>query len=327
MSNPAFFQGTHRHRRYFEGWYFKCISADRQRAIALIPGMAVDPQGQKHAFIQVIDAVAGQTWYFEFPFAEFSAARDRLDIRVGQNRFNDSGLVLDLATPEGTLSGRLDFSEIRQFPVSWHTPSIMGPFQFVPFMECYHAIIHLSHRIKGAITLNGVGYDFEDGAGYIEKDYGRSFPQTYLWFQASHFDQGDASFVFSRARIPWLGSEFPGFFAYFTDFSGVEVRFATYNRSRLQNWQVDPAQGTCQGVLVGPGGRLEFSAQMRGGGLLRAPVDGLMNREIVESITATVTVKLKNHAGEVIYEGTSGEAGMEICLEHVPIATQLSNIE
>ncbi len=43
--------------------------------------------------------------------------------------------------------------------------------------------------------------------------------------------------------------------------------------------------------------------------------EGLMNREIVESISALVSVKLTNRAGEVLYEGTSGEAGMEICLE------------
>ncbi|MDD2533098.1 MAG: tocopherol cyclase family protein [Eubacteriales bacterium] len=314
MKNPAHFQGERKRHTYFEGWYFKCISADRKQAIALIPGMAIDPTGQRHAFIQVIDAVAGRTWYFELPFSEFTASQDRLEIRIGANSFHSAGLSLDIDSTEGMLSGHLKFSEIRDFPVTWHTPSIMGPFQFVPFMECYHAIVHLSHRISGTINLNGTIYNFDDGAGYIEKDYGRSFPQTYLWIQASHFDLGDASFVFSRARIPWLGSEFQGFFAYLTNFQGIETRFATYNFSRLNYWQVDPEKGTCQGVLDGPIGRLEFTAQMRGGGKLRAPIDGLMNREIIESITATVSVKLTNLTGDVLFDGTSGEAGMEICL-------------
>jgi len=314
MGNPAYYQNQGHQKCYFEGWYYKCISADRQHAIALIPGLAIDAEGRHQAFIQVINAESGQTWYFEYPMAAFAAARDRLDIQVGQSRFWRDQVVLDIDQPAGRLAGHLHFSQIQEFPVSWHTPSIMGPFQFVPFMECYHAVIHLSHRIHGQLTINGQVFNFDEGAGYLEKDYGRSFPQTYVWLQASHFGAGDASFVFSRARIPWLGREFPGFFAYFTDFQGLRVRFATYNLAKLVNWQVDPVQRTCSGILTSPAGRLTFSAQMVGGGTLRAPVDGSMHREIIESIRATVHVRLEDRQGHLRYEGTSTEAGMEICL-------------
>ena len=65
MIKQAYFQGKNKKRRYFEGWYFKCISADRKQAIAIIPGMAIDPQGNRQAFIQVINAVTGKTWYVQ----------------------------------------------------------------------------------------------------------------------------------------------------------------------------------------------------------------------------------------------------------------------
>ena len=314
MRNPAYLQYRGHNKRYFEGWYFKCISRDRQHAIALIPGMAIDPDGQRHAFIQVINAESGQTWYFDYPFDAFLAERNQLVIQVDTSLFQREGLALDIHHPTGSVTGQLRFSQIREFPVSWHTPSIMGPFQFVPGMECYHAVIHLSHRIDGQIHINGEVFDFDGGAGYLEKDYGRSFPQSYVWLQASHFGHGDASFIFSRARIPWLGREFPGFFAYFTDFQGKTARFATYNCSKLSDWQVDPDSGTCSGILKGPAGQLKFSAQMVGGGTLRAPVDGSMHREIIESIRATVLVELTDHSGKRIYADRSTEAGMEICL-------------
>jgi len=181
-------------------------------------------------------------------------------------------------------------------------------------MECYHAIVHLYHDLNGVIELDGERMDFSGGTGYIEKDYGRSFPRTYLWLQASHFNAGTASFVFSRARIPFLGSEFPGFFAYFTDFQNEKHTFATYNRSKLREWQVDAKSGTCSGLLTGPSGSLRFEAKMAGGGRLRAPVDGLMDREIIESITAVVQLTVWDRAGKVRYSGTSSEAGMEICI-------------
>ena len=312
MKNPAFFRGRNQHKSYFEGWYFKCISADRKHAIALIPGMAVDPQGSKHAFVQVINAVSGKTAYHHFPYSEFASPSDRFAVSVGGNTFDSGGLKLAIDTAEGRVSGQLKFTDKHEFPVSRFNPGIMGPFSFVPFMECYHAIIHLYHRLEGSIELDGETMDFDGGIGYIEKDYGRSFPRTYLWLQASNFDSGSASFVFSRARIPFLGREFPGFFAYFTDFNGHAIRFATYNRSKLTQWIVNPILGTCSGELSSPHGKLTFAAQMVGGGKLRAPVDGLMDREIIESITACVTVKLTDRHGELVFEGTSTEAGMEI---------------
>lgn len=315
MIKQAYFQGKNKKRRYFEGWYFKCISADRKHAIAIIPGMAIDPQGNRQAFIQVINAVTGKTWYHHFPYPEFNARTDRFDVEIENNSFNAQGLSLNVDTAEGSIKGRLTFHNSHPFPKGLKHPGIMGPFGIVPFMECYHAIIHLYHEIKGVIDLDGELLDFNGGVGYIEKDYGRSFPKAYLWLQASHFEGGDASFVFSRANIPFLGMEFPGFFAYFTDFSGITRRFATYNFSRLEKWEVDTTKGTCAGELEGPNGALAFKAQMASGGRLRAPVDGLMDREIVESITAKVWLRLTNNQGNIIFESISSEAGMEICLE------------
>ncbi len=316
MGNPAYFRGGSHRRRYFEGWYFKCISADRRHAIAVIPGMAIAPDGRRSAFIQVINAVSGQTWYHHYPYDAFQSPADRFEIRIAENTFGRNGMTLAVDQPEGRLAGSLRFTDVQPFPSTWHSPGIMGPFSFVPFMECYHAIIHLYHELHGMIELDGETLEFTGGVGYIEKDYGRSFPRTYLWLQASHFrtpDGGNACFVFSRASIPWLGCSFPGFFAYLTDFRGIHVRFATYNRSKLTRWTVDPAARTCAGELAGPAGTLAFAAEMDGGGRLRAPVDGLMDREIIESITAAVSVRLTDRHGRVTFDGTSSEAGMEIC--------------
>lgn len=315
MKHPAFFLGTNKSGTYFEGWYFKCISKDRRHAVALIPGMAVTPEGVPHGFVQVINAANGKTYYFNFSYGDFAAATDRFDVDICGNRFSSRGLDVALLQPDiGEVKGVLVFSECREYPTSLFHPGIMGPFSFFPNMECNHVIIHLSHKITGKLILDGETLDFTDGAGYIEKDYGRSFPKEYVWIQASHFDQGEASFVFSHAGIPFLGSWFPGFFAYFSDFSKTQVRFASYNFSKLVRWEINKENGTCQGCLKGPGGMLEFKAEMSGGGKLRAPVDGQMNREIIESIGAHVEVRMTDQRGILRYLGSSGEAGMEISL-------------
>jgi hypothetical protein len=91
------------------------------------------------------------------------------------------------------------------------------------------------------------------------------------------------------------------------------MRFATYNRARLEDWQIDSSEGTCSGRLVSRRHTLTFQAQMNCGGRLRAPIDGLMDRQIIESITARVSIRITDRHGILIYEGSSSEAGMEIC--------------
>lgn len=314
LLHPDYFQGSHQEKKYFEGWYFKCISKDRQHALAIIPGMAIDPHGLRHAFIQVINAVSGKTYYFRFPYEQFASPKNRFAVMIGENRFDATGISIGIQSDEGQVTGMLHFSDAHPFPTSWHNPGIMGPFSFIPFMECYHVVIHLFHTLQGTIVLDGETLDFTGGIGYIEKDYGYSFPSSYLWLQASHFEAGKASFVFSKARIPFLWSDFPGFFAYFTDFSGLSCRFATYNRSRLNRWQIDLISRTCSGELTGPSGTLKFEAQMSGGGKLRAPVEGRMDREIIESITASVHITVSDSNGSILFQGVSSEAGMEMCL-------------
>ena len=69
--NPGTYHGTHQKPPFFEGWYFKLVSADEKNKIAIIPGVI---QGEdKHAFVQVMDGSDGKTEYFTFPFDQFQA--------------------------------------------------------------------------------------------------------------------------------------------------------------------------------------------------------------------------------------------------------------
>lgn len=62
---------------------------------------------------------------------------------------------------------------------------IMGPFRFLPGMECSHGVISMGHSLEGKLDLNGKRIDFSGGTGYVETDRGRSFPSAYLWTQCT----------------------------------------------------------------------------------------------------------------------------------------------
>ena len=77
--HPEIFQGHTSKQKYFEGYYYKLVSADEQHAIAVIPGIAIYDKADRHAFIQLIDGVGQVTSYHRFPLDQFSemCIRDR----------------------------------------------------------------------------------------------------------------------------------------------------------------------------------------------------------------------------------------------------------
>ncbi|HEX7583256.1 MAG TPA: hypothetical protein VF373_01095 [Prolixibacteraceae bacterium] len=67
------------------------------------------------------------------------------------------------------LKGNLQFSGNVPWPNRWYSPGIMGPYTFLPLMECYHGIVSMDHVLKGHLEVDGEFLDFENGRGYIKK--------------------------------------------------------------------------------------------------------------------------------------------------------------
>ena len=301
--SPVFFQGSLRARRYFEGWYFKHVSADRRSVYALIPGISLSPQGSK-SFVQLIDGATGATRWFEYPLEAFEFSRDRFEVRVAGSRFSLEGIHARLEDGQGTVEVHMDYSGITPLPFTLLWPGIMGPYTYAPRMECYHGIGSLDHGLEGSIRVGGRNVDFAGGRGYIEKDWGRSFPLAWIWAQANSFEAPGTCFLFSLARIPWMGRTFPGFFSLLLE-GGRIRRMATYTGARIASARL--AGRDLEVVVQGRTERLILNAERSHEGVLLAPVQGAMDRRIGESIDARLRVRLEDTAGRALYEGT-GEA-------------------
>jgi len=198
--NPEQFQGWGKKRNYFEGWYFKVVSADENKAFAIIPGIAMDTNGNGHAFIQVLDGKKKTAVYHRFDATDFNPFEKQFKISIRQNSFSESAIRLDL--PD--IKGELRFAGNVPWPKPWYSPGIMGPYAFVPFMECYHGIVSMDHRITGTLLLNDKEINFDNGRGYIEKDWGRSFRSAYFWMQAITLFQPRISIKGSVSRMAWM---------------------------------------------------------------------------------------------------------------------------
>lgn len=308
--NPELFQGAYKRRNYFEGWYYKQISKSREHVFGIIPGISYGSSpSDRHAFIQLINAVTHKTYYFSFPMADFQYDKHAFFIKLKDNVFHREGIQLHLKNNDLFISGELLFKDIIPFPKTILNPGIMGPYSFIPFMECHHGIVNIHHHIHGHLTIDRETIDMSGGYGYIEKDWGKSFPEAWIWLQSNHFEQGDISVMFSIAKIPWLHKHFIGFIS-FLRIGQKLYRFATYTKAKLR--KLEFKNSFLSITIQDSNYTLRLRATYNKGGLLKAPKDGLMNREITESITSLVQVELYDKNNKLLFHGDGQNTGMEI---------------
>lgn len=304
--NPECYHGWGKSKRFFEGWYYKIISSDQKHALAIIPGIAMDENGKKQAFIQVLDGRNLKASYHKFDAQEFIPEPKTHDLQIGKNRFTNDSIELDLPG----LKGSLRFRNRSPWPSSWNSPGIMGPFSFVPFMECYHGILSMDHSIEGSLVHQDKVISFEQGRGYMEKDWGHSFPEGYVWMQSNHFSKTGISIKASIAKIPWIGSSFIGYIAGVL-IDGKLIQFTTYNKTQLKQCSVSKKKVVIE--MENSSHKLWIRAEREKATPLAAPIAGFMDARIEESMNAKIHLKLiQKKTGEILLEDTGTSAGIEV---------------
>lgn len=312
--NPLAFQGKNKVNQYFEGWYFKQVSSDLKNIISIIPGIAKN-NTDSHSFIQVIISheLEGrtqlETQYYRFFVNDFKYTDEPFCLTIGDNIFNDQGMKLNLSNDEYSIQGSIRFSGFTKIKRNIFSPDAMGYFSYLPFMECYHDIISMNHKLEGVLTVNNDAFDLDKGRGYIEKDWGTSFPKEYIWLQSNHFGDTDASIMFSLAHIPFLGSSFKGFICNLA-FNGREYRFATYNSSKVVKTFYS---GNFIELAVTKGKyALIIKAEIcSDSGGLKAPVNGAMDNTIKEGLTGLVDIRLLK-GSKVLFAGKGNPCAIEL---------------
>jgi hypothetical protein len=307
---PDMFQGKYKTQHYFEGWYFKITDSKMEKTLAIIPGISIG-EWDTHAFIQVMDSDHNVS-YFHYDIDEFQYNDKKFEIMIGENYFSKSRIRLNIDGKKFSLQGDLYFSNIMEFPRTIFRPGVMGPFTYIPFMECNHDIISLQHDIIGHLKVSGKTVDFTDGIGYIEKDWGKSMPKSWVWFQSNHFQPDNVSLSVNIANVPLLKCSLLGFiivFRYndrifmFTTYNGSWIKMLYYNKNRLRITVRD-----CRF-------RLDINITYAEGGTIIAPVKGQMCRNIVESMNSVVKLKLSDRKGNILYQGIGTNGGLEIVEE------------
>lgn len=302
--NPDMYHGWGKSRNYFEGWYFKIVDPTERFAFAIIPGISFGKDGKTHAFIQLLDGKKCTATYYEFEHALFKPSGETFELALDGNFFSANSIKLNL--PE--LKGELHWQDRYPWPKMLGAPGIMGWYSFVPFMECYHGVVSVNHTLQGRLRVYGEDVNFSGGKGYIEKDWGQSFPNSWIWMQTNHFDAAHpVSLSASVAKIPWLGSHFIGYIVGFL-LDQKLYRFATYTGAMMQ---ADFDDHTVRLAFKDRKNRLEITAHKSAGGELISPLSGNMAGKVNESMQSNVEVQLFE-GKHVIFSGIGRNAGLEV---------------
>ena len=293
-----YYHGREQRGPYFEGWYLKHQTREGA-ALALIPACHIDGTGRRSASLQVI--ADGQSWWLAYPDTEFRAFEGMFCVQMGYSLFTEREMCLYIQQDGLSLHGTVGYG-----PFTPLNSDIMGPFRFLPAMECAHGVISMGHPLEGKLALNGKRLDFSGGVGYIETDRGRSFPGAYLWTQCVWQGDRPGSVMLSVATIPMAGGQFTGCICAVL-YGGREYRLATYRGVRVE-------QCSRSGAEIRQG-RYRLTAELlEGKGCpLRAPTEGVMGRTIHESLRSTVRYRFWD-GKTLLLDHTDRCAGFEYAL-------------
>lgn len=258
---------------YFCGWYFRCQSD--QQTLAIIPSFHKTKEG---SFCTIQFITDTEAFNVQFPYSDYH--KDTNQITIADNRFAREGITLDIRTADFCANGTIQFSDFT--PIQY---DIMGPFKYVPLMQCRHSVFSMRHSVDGEIILNGTPFVFRNVIGYIEGDRGHSFPSKYVWTQCSF---SDGALMLSVADIPFVAFRFTGVIGVVL-LNRKEYRIATYlgaKTVKITQDEIIVRQGSYT-FIVKP---QDFS-----GHPLRAPISGAMKRTIHEHPSCKVYYSLEKN--------------------------------
>ena len=313
-SYPEAFQGNLRKKYYYEGWYNKIIDKNQDFIYAFIPTIAINKKANKsHAFIQILNGKTGNTNYVKYELGQFeNLALDDFDIRIGNNFFSSKGFKLNINQDKVKIQGLIEYFKPVLWPKTFFQPGIMGILTYFPFLETYHSIVSMNHSLKGSVNFNGKIIDFNGGKGYLEKDWGTSFPKAYIWAQTNHFSSPELSFILSIALVPFFKIRVKGFFCVIWR-QGTFYKFATYTGAKIT-------------LLETTSGRIKIKIEDRKLSLLilinkknlrfsklKAPISGMMSTDIIETMNSEIKIKLHDKKNnKLILEDMGKNAGLDL---------------
>jgi tocopherol cyclase len=314
-------------KSFIEGWYYKLVSADERYSVAVVPGVFYGNHtgGDHHSFIFFnLHGPNNLTadLYYRFDVGAVVSDKDApFNIRIQDSQFSLNKISFDIKDQGGfgnaSVQGSLAFTNLVPWPASSLFPSIMGPLQYLPFLNCYHGLLSMNHDITGYLKVNDIMVDMSGGKGYTEKDYGTAFPKSWIWMQTNHFDSADVSLFVAVADVPIIASlniRLPMGIIGGIYVKGKFYEFASYLLSSID--ELILSEHLVSFTLHSFRYSLRISIDrddVDSSSILFAPCGATMCRYVPEALNAKVNATLVDKwKHQIVFAGTGKNAGLEV---------------
>jgi tocopherol cyclase len=285
IKKPSNLQGNFDRIKYFEGWFHKIYSAKYNASFILIYGYATGNSTNKFGFIQV-HIPNQQPLVMYFNKNEIICDSNQHSVQMGEHIFTTN--KIDINTKEIGIQLHLNDNQ----PINTFKNS-MGYNYVIPNLPCYHAILNKSHNVSGEIRAGDTSFVMNQEKGYLEKNWGTSFPDNYIWLHAVDPTNSDVNLLFSQAEIKWMGQTFLRHLGYL-NFENECIDFRQLKNAVVSNSSISPVKQLIRisSKLI----ELDISIILGQQIIFKGPEDGALRRDIVHFTDAFIEIKLKRNS-------------------------------
>jgi tocopherol cyclase len=278
---PNSIRGTFERSKFFEGWFQKVYSKAHKASFILIYGYATHNSDDEFGFLQIL--IPNQTpEIVYFPKNQVSCDIKKHQIRMGKNLLTTELIRIDI----NGISIELNLKNKQPFRTFKNS---MGYTYFIPNLPCYHSVLNTAQSVSGEIKHQGQCYTLDHEMGYLEKNWGTTFPESYFWVHAVDPNNPAISLLFSRAKIVWLGKTYIKHVGYLC-YDGQQIELRELKNCAVSNSNISPENRIIQirsasaqlDLALGYGREVQF----------KGPKDGALSRMIHHQADAKVEVSL-----------------------------------
>ena len=292
------FQGKLNYTRYFEGWYTRIVNPINGNSTVVILGICLNPN-HSFGFIQWFDS-NNNVHFKEYPISACTFKHTpSWSVNIGGNRLSEKQLFVN----DAGLAISVKFDEVAVLPRGIWGDGVLGPASYLNVLPCNHAVIGLyamgslqSHQDRGTAVL-----------AYLEKDWGKTFPNKHIWLQA-FFPSQEGSLMLAIAELNVLGIRFNVYTAALKIDKHTHLfnqyQFAKMNVSHVDSQSVDL-------MFTYKHKRLHVKARMHDAVKLKSPSESGMGGVVSESLNATVEVTMKDKSNNQYLSTHTGALEIE----------------
>ena len=173
---------------WFEWWFYKVVLPDTGDAFFFTYGV-VNPwdtamdNPSSSAFVSMGNFTERAFTEERYPPSDFTASYQATDVRIGDQHATDKMITGSLVDSDGGV-----VSWDIQIEPRWRFNAMTWTMFLSNLSNIFWYPVQADALFSGWIDYKGQLYTFEDAPGFQDRNWGRSFPEWWVWIVANHFD-------------------------------------------------------------------------------------------------------------------------------------------